>query len=374
MSDEYAEQFPLSPIDDLMIHQTPDPIRIMWSSDPRAYERYWTVCHDDTGDLLVVVGGTFYPSLDGAEAYAIVNWRGRHAAVRANRPLGVDRTNMHVGPIRPTVVRGLREWRYELTDNPFGVRFDFRFHDEKRQVYRDPGSIPVDSGYPPGRQREVTSGFEGFGTVEGWFEIEGQRVEVTRATMHGTRDRHWGVRTGVGGPDQLLGDRPPRGQNGYQFVDFGSWSIWGDRVFYPYGDERPGMGRLTSVKRRLSFEPGTHIFAGGEVSNTLSTGETKQVTYQRLGQQTAYLRCGLYGGPNGGTPGAGLWQGMFGRDEVLEGEVVELTEAGRTALIGLDEHHCAVSCDDVHTTGLFQAYDTIAYDRCTKGIPGWEFL
>ena len=37
VSDEYfAEQFPLSPLDDYPIHQTPDPIRLMWSGDPRA--------------------------------------------------------------------------------------------------------------------------------------------------------------------------------------------------------------------------------------------------------------------------------------------------------------------------------------------------
>ena len=45
----FAEQFPLSPIDDFMIHQTTDPIRVMMTSDPRAYERYWMVCHDDGG-------------------------------------------------------------------------------------------------------------------------------------------------------------------------------------------------------------------------------------------------------------------------------------------------------------------------------------
>ncbi len=40
-SDHFDEQFPLSSIDDHMIHQTPDPIRVMWSSDPRTYERHW---------------------------------------------------------------------------------------------------------------------------------------------------------------------------------------------------------------------------------------------------------------------------------------------------------------------------------------------
>ena len=83
----FDEQFPLSPLDDFMIHQTPDPIRVMWTGDPRAYERYWMVCHDPDGEVLVAVGGSFYPNLDRAEAYAIVVSGGQHTSVRAFRPL-----------------------------------------------------------------------------------------------------------------------------------------------------------------------------------------------------------------------------------------------------------------------------------------------
>ena len=43
----------------------------MWSGDPRAYERYWMLCHDPSGETLVAAGGSFYPNLDKAEAYAI---------------------------------------------------------------------------------------------------------------------------------------------------------------------------------------------------------------------------------------------------------------------------------------------------------------
>ena len=81
----FAEQFPLSPLDDYMIHQTPDPIRVMWTGDPRAYERYWMVCHDPAGEVLVATGSSFYPNLDRAEAYAIVNHGGQHTTVRGFR-------------------------------------------------------------------------------------------------------------------------------------------------------------------------------------------------------------------------------------------------------------------------------------------------
>ena len=88
--EHFAEQFPLSPLDDYLIHQTPDPIRVMWTGDFRAYERYWMVCHDPAGEVLVATGGSFYPNLDRAEAFAIVSHGGRHVTVRGFRPLGVD--------------------------------------------------------------------------------------------------------------------------------------------------------------------------------------------------------------------------------------------------------------------------------------------
>jgi hypothetical protein len=172
-SDHFDEQFPLSPIDDHMIHQTPDPIRVMWSSDPRTYERHWNVFHDDAGELLVVTGGSFYPSLNTAEAYAIVVYKGQHRSVRAFRPLGADRMDMHIGPIKPTIVEGLRQWRFLLEENEWGIAFDLDWRDTKRQVFHG-SHLPAGSGYPTGRREDVTVGFEGFGTLEGWVEIDGK--------------------------------------------------------------------------------------------------------------------------------------------------------------------------------------------------------
>ena len=196
----FDEQFPLAPIDDHMVHQTPDPIRVMWSSDPRTYERYWVICHDNAGDLIVVTGGSFYPSLDTAEAYAIVNYRGDHRSVRAFRRLGADRMNLHLGPLKPTIIQGMRLWRFVLDENDWGISYDFLWRDTKRQIYHA-STLPTGSGYPRGRQSDITAGFEGFGAVEGWVKMDGHRIELTPETCGGTRDRHWGIGRGVGGPN-----------------------------------------------------------------------------------------------------------------------------------------------------------------------------
>ena len=365
----FAEQFPLSPLDDYLIHQTPDPIRVMWTGDPRAYERYWMVCHDPAGEVLVAVGGSFYPNLDRAEAYAIVNVGGQHTTVRGFRPLGADRADLRIGPIAPRIVRGMRRWCFELDPNEWGISFRIDFRDTTRQTFREPLSNSA-GGFPRGRRNDVTTGFESFGEVEGWVEAHGTRVELPPGSP-GTRDRHWGVGRGVGGPALALGGRLHVGTSGNGFVAFPSWTLWGDRVFYRFGDPRPGSGSVGKPNRRLRFEPDTHIFVEGVVDYTLDTGETKQLHYQRIGQQSAYLRCAMYGG----TPDRGIHQGGYDGPALVEGETYDVNRPEvRAALAGLDEHLCRVTCDGEVATGIYQPIDPVAYEACAAGRPGWAFL
>ncbi len=370
VSDEYfAEQFPLSPLDDYMIHQTPDPIRVMATGDPRAYERYWMLSHDPTGDTMVALGGSFYPNLDRAEAYAIVNHKGQHTTVRGFRRLGVDRSDLQIGPIRPQIVQGMRRWKFELEPNEWGISFDLDFVDTTRQTFREPLSNSA-TGTPPGRRGDVTTGFESFGVVQGWVDVGGTRVSFPAGSF-GTRDRHWGVGRGVGGPPMSLGGRLHVGTSGNGFAAFGSWTLWGDRVFYPFGDARKGSGKVNKPTRRLRFEPDTNIFIEGIVDYPLDTGEVKQVHYERIGNQTAYLRCGMYGG----TPDKDIHQGGYDGPDLIEGETYDVNQAEvRGRLAGLDEHLCRVTCNGEVATGFYQPIDPVAYEACAAGRPGWAFL
>lgn len=371
VSDEhFAEQFPLSPLDDFMIHQTPDPVRVMWTGDPRAYERYWVICHDPAGEVIIATGGSFYPNLDRAEAYAIVNHRGKHTSVRSFRRLGVDRADLRVGPIAPVIVRGLREWRFVLEPNEWGIAYDLTFVDSTRQVFREPLSDST-HGTPPGRRNDVTTGFEGFGTVSGWFESDGVRVVMPPGSS-GTRDRHWGTGRGVGGPSMSLGGRLHVGVNGNAFVANPDWSLWGDRVYYPFGHSTRGATRVAKPMRRLRFESDTDIFVEGIVDYVFATGEKQQLHYERIDQQTAYLRCAMYGG----TPESGIHQGGYDGPDLTEGETYDLSRPEtRIGIRGLDEHLCRVTAGDGTTSiGIYQTIDPVAYESCVAGRPGWDFL
>jgi hypothetical protein len=371
---DQEEEWPLSPIDDYPIHQTVDPIRVVWTSDIRMYDRHWMVAHSVKDDLLLVIGGSVYPNLDMAEGYAIVNIHGTHTAVRATRALGADRMDLGIGPIRPTIVRGLREWHYEIGENDQDLEFDLRWFDTNRHQPREPHPGPVGGGSPRGRQRDQTGGFEGFGEVEGWVRVGDRRVELDRSTCRGTRDRHWGVRNGVGGPEQLLGARPPRGGNGHQFIDFGDWAIWADRVYHPFGSTAADE-KIVHIERRFRFEDDTQLFVEGVVENTFESGTTKVIHYRRVGDITGYLRCGFYGGPNGGAPGSDWWQGQLPADRPVEGETVDVTTTeGKLYLSGLNEHLCIATCDGEEVGGVIQTYDPNAQRRCLNQIPGWRLL
>lgn len=366
----FADQFPLSPLDDHLIHQTPDPIRVVASTDPRFFERHWNVFHDQRGDLLIVTGGSFYPNLDTAEAFAIVTYKGVQRSVRAFRPIGANRGDIHVGPVRPTILAGLRAWRHELAENDWGVRYDLEWRDTHRQMYRAAYGA-LESGRPAGGQRHVTAGFESFGTVAGWVEIDGERILLDRADGRGTRDRHWGIGRGVGGPRFQADGKPPKaGWIGGVWIAFADFAIWGPIVLYRHGDARARYGKVRKVERRLRFEEGTHIFLEGEIDFTLDDNVVKRVHFERIGQQTAYMTCGLYGG----SPDGSTWQGNA-RGEWVEGDRYDLHDpAVRGELRGLDEHHCRISCEGEFSTGILQPLEPDAWDACRRGEPGWSFL
>jgi hypothetical protein len=360
----------LDPADDQLLHTRPAPLHESGtdSADPRFFDRYWNVWHDDTGELLLAVGGSFYPRLGRAEAFAIANLRGDHRSVRAFRPLGADRGDLTVGPMSPSIVEGLRRWRHVLEPGPWGFSYDLTITDTHQQVYGAAWGPEVEHG-----ERQVTAGFEGFCTVEGWVRHGDTLLTWAPGDAHGTRDRHWGVGRGVGGPT-LNGGRVHRGGwKGGIWIDLGDVAVWGKQVLYPLNDPRSGCGRVTEVRRRLRFEPDTRVFVEGFVELTFDDGRTRNLRLERLGDQTAYLRCGFYGG----TPDAGLHHGEYAGPARVEHDRFDVGSADtRLALRGLDEHHCRVTDLDsgAVTTGILQPLEPDAYEACVAGTRGWELL
>jgi hypothetical protein len=366
-----AEHAPLSGLDEFLVHNSPYPVRVMWTPDAQAYERVWFTCQDRVGAVLAVMGLAFYPNLGTAEAFAIVNVRGRHTTVRAHRALGNDRMDMDIGPFHFEVVEPFRQWRLALKPNEHGLAFDLSWFDTKRPVFRQLGAGMIAGG----RAVSPIAGYDGFGRQEGWIDTGGERFAVTRTDYLGTRDHHWGTRDGVGGPGRYMGMQHPHSGEWVEFADFG---VWGDHVLYNLGDARRKSGTLARRVHRMRFEEDTHLLLAGEVDLVFADDSVKTMSFERLGHQIAFLRCGMYGGPNGGTPEGDLWHGMKvaeGDEVVVGGETYNVTDpAVRARLAGQDQHHCRITCDGEVTYGLVEPYDTLCYEVCRAGVMGFSLL
>ncbi len=357
LADEFS---PMNVLDELPVHQWPDrDMRFQSTTDPRAYERYWFTCQDQKGGLFVVTGFGLYPNLGTVEAYAIVNLRGQHTTVRAHQRLRGNRMRMKVGPISFDPLTAFGEWRLVLEDNDYGISYDLRWSDTKRAVLQ------------PTR---FLGGYESFGRPSGTVTVKGESFKITPDAYNGSRDHHWGVRDGVGGKGHMLNPQGTSVATGGIWVEFGDWSVWGNRVLYNIGDKRPGAGQIVRQERRLGFDE-AHVFQEGIVTNTLAGGEVKELHMKRLGNQTAYLRCGMYGGREGGTPNGDIWHGMYVGDNVVTGETYDTNKVDiRHLLAGAADHHCVVTCDGETTYGMFESHDPLTWELARDGRPGYSLL
>ena len=293
-----------------MIHNHPHPVRVMWTSDPQAYERMWFTSQDRTGDLLVVTGMGIYPNLGTAEAFAIVNVRGRHTTVRGP-PKARPEPDGHGGR-----TASLRPGRAVPRSGGSGSR---RIRSASASTSRGPtpsdrctGCSAGERSSAPGRSPAWPATTASAGSRAGSTPAASGSRSGPTATC-GTRDHHWGTRDGVGGPALWSGFQHPHSGEWVEFDDFG---VWGDHILYNLGDERRGSETLRGRRHRLRFEPDTHLLLSGEVDLVFATGEEKTMAFERLGQPDRLppvrdVRRARTAGPPTGTSGTG-WTSVTG--------------------------------------------------------------
>lgn len=370
--DDLREHTPLTALDEYLIHNNPNPVRVMWTTDARAYERVWFAWHDTEGHVAVAVGFGVYPNLDTAEAFVVITVDGVVRSVRSHRKLGLDRMDMTVGPFSFEIVRPFREWRLRLDDNEFGVRFDVTWLDTSRAIFDSFAPIVK----PTGQQAGMMSGYEGFGTIAGWTEVDGERTVFEHSETPGHRDHHWGVRDGVGGLGMYQGGQWPF--SGF-WVQFKGWGLWGNRILWSLGSEKPGALRIAGIQHRLAFDSEGGMLARGEADILLPDGTTRTFRFERCGNQILPLRLGMYPSPQGGTPVGDVWPGMFVGDGVTTGERHDLNDPSvRNHVQGLDDLVCRFELEGDEgievAYGLAEPYHPFAQKACASNAPGYALL
>jgi hypothetical protein len=303
---------PLSPADDLPIHQIAEPVAVVATSDRNFYDRYYFCAHHCSDEVAITAGLGQYPNRGVADCFVAVTHDGRQEVLRGSRELGGDRAQLSVGPLTVAVAEGLRHLNLTIEPNEQGIEGALHWeglipaHLEPRHLNRNGPRVTTDSVR-----------FCQTGRWHGRLSIDGERFELDDPAWWGGRDRSWGIRPV--GEAESPGRRFAPGPPGFlwiyclmQFVDFTLVAIVqedGDgRRSLDYGAKVWADGRqaelLGSVSHELTVDPDTRRvgaatigFAGGG----LSVGVAPLVaSYLALGTgygTEADWRHGMYQGP-----------------------------------------------------------------------------
>ena len=212
----------LSPLDDYPIHQVPEPIRRVGTSDRNFYDRYYFNCMpveptgDPAEDVFLIMGMGQYPNLGTTDAFAVVVHGGVHRVVRASRPLGLDRIDTTVGPFSVAVLEGLESLRFTLspatTDSgdDTTLAFDLTWTGSSRPI-EEPRHTDRDA---VGRVFLDACRLAQCGTWSGTLTVGDRTWSVTPSGWWGSRDRSWGIRpSGESEPPGITAELPGAGFN-----------------------------------------------------------------------------------------------------------------------------------------------------------------
>jgi hypothetical protein len=311
----------LNQLDDFPIHQTPEPIAHVATSDHNAYDRTWFNGYAEDGLQYFGIGMAVYPLRGILDcAFSVVEQGGRQHTFYASRRAPLERTEMQVGPFRLEVLEPLRRTRVILDDNSSGLACDLVFSAR---------SAPIQEGRQTlwrGTRRTMDSTrFDQFGRWSGTVRHPDGEFAVEPRSWYGTKDRSWGVRN-VGEPEA---GGAPLGLPSAFFL----WAplIWDDHItlaiFFdgPRGEAlvREGITapiyaaesdipdalegtdqRMAAATHRVTYHPGTRLAAHAEIDLTDLDGRTRTIV---LDPGLRFHMKGLgYGHPQWGH---GMWKG-----------------------------------------------------------------
>ncbi|MDP9429479.1 MAG: hypothetical protein M3Q47_11655 [Actinomycetota bacterium] len=306
----------LTPADDSLWHQLPTTFDHVHTSDPRFFDRYWFAAYEPAGHGALQLTLGAYNNMDVMDAGFVVVHDGRQHNLRVSRSLR-PRFVPVCGPVQVHVLRPLES--FELTV------------DAGQQTVH--GQLRWEAGPPPeeeaphferlrGRVREDYARFNQIGSMSGWLDVDGERVEVDQ--WWSCRDHSWGVRPRMGIPEPVTGPKTSLGDRGYimLFLFFSTPKLAGHVNIAERGDEReyatatlrdtrsgePVDLRVADVDFRLDLFPGTRRFRTIHLDVTLGDGEVLELACEALGPSIAMPGLGYSGGFRD-RKGLGVWRG-----------------------------------------------------------------
>lgn len=312
----------LNRFDDFPIHQTPEPVAHLASSDRNAYDRSWFNGYSTDGTRYFGIGIATYPHRGILDcAFSAVEAGGRQHSFFGSRRAPLERSDTTCGPFRLEVVEPMRRTRVVLDDNPSGVTCDLTFSARTAPIEEARQTL-----WRGSRRWMDATRFDQFGRWSGTVGHPDGGFDVDDEGWWGTKDRSWGVRA-VGEPE--TGGAPDRSLPSFFFL----WAplVWDDHVSHaiffdgPEGQAlvREGLTaplfpsesalpdpteardtRMASAAHRVRYVPGTRLAASAEIDLTDLAGATTTIALEPV---LRFQMKGLgYGHPEWGQ---GRWKG-----------------------------------------------------------------
>jgi hypothetical protein len=329
----------LTPLDDYLIHQTPETVDRVATSDRNFYDRYYFNAHTLEGDAFLVLAMGIYPNIGVIDAFAtaVIDNKTQYI-VRGSRALGNDRMDTKVGPIGVEVLEGLRKMRIYTEPTEYELSFDMTFEGvtfpfEEPHFYRRVGNRMV-MDYTRLTQT---------GRWSGTMTAGGHQFVVEPQSWWGARDHSWGIRP-VGGGEQPSAPPPDASGPGGFFwlwtpVQFDEASLMftcsedpdGTRwhaaaeLLHPYA-KKLAPEPLTVVSHDIKMVPGTRTFHGGDFTVARRDGTLAKV--EMTPKSTLYMAGAGYAYTGG-------WRhGQYHAPLAIEGETWDLGDASLLQRIG----------------------------------------
>ena len=336
----------ITPLDDYLVHQTPETVDHVFTSDRNFYDRYYFSAYTLEGDAYLMVAMGVYPNIGVIDAFATAVIDGKtQYIVRASRELGSDRMNTSVGPIGVEIVEPLRKARVYTEPSEHGLSFDMLF-EGVTEPFQEPHFLRRAGNRTVMDYTRMTQS----GRWSGTFTAGGRTYHVEPSQWWGVRDHSWGIRP-VGGGEPPSAPAPGAGPGGFYWVwsptqfndvclmytvsentDGSRWHAAAE-LLYPRSTGR-APEPLTILDHDFKLKSGTRVWERGSMK--LATTDGTPVAITVTPKSTLYMA-------GAGYAYLGGWRhGQYHGPLVVEGETWDLTDEATVQKAGV---HTQTVCD-----------------------------
>ena len=185
MSDH--NDYPLTPYDELPVHQAPYPVSYIPSTDYAWDEGYFYGAYSADAQVLMLTGLRINPNADVVGAHFGVNVRGRQRTVRLSRTWR-QQFYTALGPLRYDVNEPYKDIRITLQPNESGLSCDLHW------IGLGPPHLSQHHlATVRGRRTTDQTRYNQVGTTHGWIEVAGERFTLDANGWGACRDHSWGI-------------------------------------------------------------------------------------------------------------------------------------------------------------------------------------